>query len=164
MKGLDLRLIHVVRDGRAVVNAGIRPARERGAVRTAGWQRLARTAKVTKRWQRQDNRLSALVSRMGGKGLRISYDALCEDPRTNLSRIGRFLDLDLDAIAERTAAGQPLSRVPHLLRGGNKFAKQASIVLRHDDRFRRELTSLELCVFRVVSALNRRLPGRATST
>ncbi len=149
---LDLRLVHVVREGRAVVNARLRD--RMGKARSFGWQRLLRTYGATRRWWREYHRLAAVEARMEERGIRVHYEDLCRSPRETMRRLGEFLELDLTSLGEQIAAGRPLGAAPHVLRGGSKFVNKDQIVLRHDDRFRREMSLLERSIYSAVSTFH----------
>ncbi len=149
---LDLYLIHVVRDGRAVVNARLRH-RITGA-RTSGWERLKRTAKGSHRWWQELKRLARLEKAMGRKAFRLYYEDLCKNPHATLQKLGDFLALDLTDIGKRIADEQPLTPAPHLLRGGGKFVRQERLVLRYDSRFLSEMSALERCTFGVIAGFH----------
>jgi hypothetical protein len=156
--GLDLRLIHVVRDGRAVVNAGIRPARRDAALE--GFNRWRRIFKLSRRWHRHIREMEAIERQLGPRAIRISYEALCADPAPVLRRLGAFLGIDLAPVADAVKQGRPLRPAPHLLRGGQKFAGQSSIKLRLDDRYKRELTWMERCLVQVAALSDGFAPAR----
>lgn len=146
---IDLRLVHVVREGRAVVNA--RLTDRTGNARSTGLRRLTRTFRAARRWWHEYDELLAVEREMGPRAIRIRYEDLCRDPRATMRRIGDFLELDMGPIGERIAHGQPLKGAPHVLRGGSKFVNKDEIVLRQDDRFRREMSFVELSIYAAVS-------------
>jgi hypothetical protein len=56
------------------------------------------------------NALSVLYGWMNpGRVHRVLYEDLCADPRREIERIGRFLDLDLTGMADRIEGGEPFS-------------------------------------------------------
>lgn len=149
---VDLRLVHVIREGRAVVNARLRD--RTGQARSFGWHRLRLTYGATRRWWREYDLLASIEHSMKERGVRVQYEELCRNPRETMQRLGDFLGLDLTSIGEQIAAGRPLGGAPHVLRGGSKFVNKEQIVLRHDDRFCREMSVLERSIYSAVSALH----------
>ncbi len=152
---LDLRIIHMVRNRAAVLNSRLRRLYGREIISA---YRPARVTKVVKLGRRHQAFLAKMASHMetvGERGIEVDYDQLCVDPRTWLSRIGSFLDLDYSATADRMIAGQPLNRVPHLLRGNGKLRTASSIVVERDAEFQTELSMIDRCLYQAGAGLVR---------
>jgi hypothetical protein len=146
---LNLRLVHVIKEGQAIVNARLRH-RTLG-LQYAGWRQLDRTVKATRRWRHHVSRLTNLETELGPRAISLDYKLLCHNPSESLAKLGTFLSLDLTPISARIASGEPLSSAPHQLRGSNKLMD--NVVIRYDDRFRRQMSYLEALAFRLTLAL-----------
>jgi hypothetical protein len=130
--GLEVRVIHLIRDPRAVVyserNRGNNDRLEAnetstrspgGALRfLVGWS-MANLA-VT---------LSALTL-PSLRVLRVHYEHLVTEPESTLATIGRFIGLDLAPVADRIRAGTAFDP-GHGVRG-NRMRREGPIVVRHD--------------------------------
>jgi hypothetical protein len=115
--------------------------------------RLQRVIRITRRWSLQIKRYAALEKKLGAKAVRVSYEAVCRDPRVALQPVGECLGLDFSTIGECLAAGQPLDPVPHMLRGNIKLRARKDVVLRHDTAYLTEMPRLDRVVFQLVSRL-----------
>jgi hypothetical protein len=117
-----------------------------------------RVTKVVKLGRRHQAFLAKMASHMetvGERGIEVDYDQLCLDPQRWLHRIGSFLGLDYHTTAERMMAGQPLERVPHLLRGNGKLRTASSIVVQRDEGFQTELSMVDRCLYQAGAGLVR---------
>lgn len=151
--GIELYLVHVVRDGRGVVYSRLRKDIRMGVLDDSPLKRLQRVFRITRRWSWQIRRYAALEKKLGSRAVRVSYEAICRDPRATLQAVGDCLGLDFNAIGERLAAGQPLQPVPHMIRGNAKLRAHRSVVLRHDTAYLTEMPRLERGLFQLVSRL-----------
>lgn len=149
--GIDLYLVHVVRDGRAVVYSRIRKDLQIGVLGASRWQRLRRVAAVSRRWVWQVRQYSRLEEQLGTKAVRVSYEDICSNPRAALSPVGECLGLDFDAIGERLGSGQPFERVSHMIRGNRKLRSENNVVLRRDNTYLNEMPRLDRATFQLVS-------------
>ncbi|MGD9509620.1 MAG: sulfotransferase [Geminicoccaceae bacterium] len=131
VSGLDLRLVHLVRDGRGVAwsmrrrmapdpRAGIQAGkRERSVIRTAlmwMWTNL-----MVERIAR------ALAPE---RAVRVTYEALAEDPATTLERLGSAIGADLSAVSRMLSQGAPLA--PGHVMAGNRLRMHDALRLRPD--------------------------------
>jgi hypothetical protein len=155
LKGIDLYLVHLVRDGRGVVYSRIRKDIQAGSLGDSAWQRLRWVAKVSKRWSSQVGHLGRLEKALGAKAVRVSYEALCKDPQASLSRIGSSLGLNFGMIGQRLADGQPMLPMPHMLRGNAKLRARNDVVLRRDVAYLSEMPRIDQATFHLVSKLSR---------
>jgi hypothetical protein len=136
--GLSVKMIHLVRDGRGVMNSVLRGCNrklERGDADPSlsfpqlrsviGWS-LANFAAWVQGW------------RLGpGNTLRVSYEDLTADPAGELSRIGAFLGLDLAAVIERLARREVIPPAHSI--SGNRLRHTGVVEVREDDAWRTEL-------------------------
>jgi hypothetical protein len=151
--GIDLRLVHVVRELEAVVFSRLRKDHQIGRLEALGWSRLGRTAKVAFRWQRQRGLFARAERALGRKAVRIGYEELCAEPTQVLERVGSLLDLDMAAVSGRLREGLALEQPPHMIRGNAKLKAQEQIHLRSDTAYRRDMPSLERLLCRVSSRI-----------
>jgi hypothetical protein len=125
--GIDLRIIHLVRDPRGVI-----------------WSQKKRTVEhkykspVTAALHYSSKNLMSLLVQLAaprGTVIRVRYEDLVRTPGEELRRIGQFLGLSMDLLIDRIEAGAPL-QVPYLL-DGNRIRRQNEIRLRFDDTWRK---------------------------
>lgn len=129
--GLDLRLIHLVRDSRGVAwsmrrrmacdpRAGVQTGkRERSVIRTAlMWMGTNLVVERTAR---------ALGA---GRAVRITYENLAGDPIATLARLGPLLAADLSSLSRMLAEGEPLA-TGHVM-AGNRLRMYGTLQLRPD--------------------------------
>jgi hypothetical protein len=126
--GMDLRVIHLVRDPRGVVYSSVRRGRDGGDARAAA----VRWAKVNAAI------LNAVAGLPADRRLVVRYEALCADPDAVLRRIARFLDLDPDGFTPQ-AEGEAR---PHVL--GNRTRLVPVTEIRLDETWRTVLTDEQL--------------------
>jgi hypothetical protein len=151
--GIELYLVHVVRDGRGVVYSRVRKDIRTGVLDDSLVNRLQRVIRITRRWSWQIKRYADLEKKLGARAVRVSYEAICRDPHTALQPVGDCLGLDFSAIGERLAAGRPLEPVPHMIRGNVKLRASKDVVLRHDTAYLAEMPRLDRAVFQLISRL-----------
>jgi hypothetical protein len=131
--GVPVKMIHLVRDGRAVLWSVKRGDNVRlgdgcsedaasfswPALRAVGGWVLANAIAL----------LTALVSKRGAV-LRVRYEDFVREPRRELMRIGEFLGRDLSAIADRIERGETFATGHNT--GGNRAGKGGALRLRED--------------------------------
>lgn len=129
-----VRIVHLVRDGRAVSASSIR--------RTGCSMQEAATE-----WKDKNRRiLAALRSVSAEHRLFVRYEDICNDPQAVMLRLFQFLNIApevptvrLDKASRHNIAGNPM-----------RFDRQVSVVS-EDDRWRDELSEEELRVFAEVA-------------
>ena len=151
--GIDLYLIHVVRDGRGVVYSRIRKDYRAGRLSRYGWHHLRRVVAVSRHWSRHRRQFGKLERVLGRKAVRVSYGELCGDPAAALRPIGECLGLDFSAIGLRLGEGQPIKPVPHLIRGNPRLRIEVDVVLGCDTAFRSKMRLLDRITFWIASRL-----------
>jgi hypothetical protein len=137
LHGIDLRLIHLVRDARAVTWSRKKSlqANKRSGVQAPiqarpAWYSVAYWAFI--------NVLSLLVCLMRRRqSLRVRYEDFVADPRGELERISHVCGLDYAPTAQALLAHQPL-KVEHPI-AGNRLRMQGSITLKPDWEWRDKL-------------------------
>ena len=142
--GMDLYVIHLVRDGRGVATshrrsfeANLRARSTRDHEGHPKWKTAVRRRVLylvsVVRWTVQ-NLASEWVCRQLGpeRTMRLRYEDFVADPKSALGRIGSLIELDLTDVAEAASAGKPM-RAGHNI-GGNRTKKSGVITLRPDAR------------------------------
>jgi predicted RNA-binding protein YlqC (UPF0109 family) len=113
----DLRLVHMVRDPRAVVWSRVK-VRERDLGRTMGGAgRAAFVVRRVAQWL-MVNALSEILVRWGRRGIRIRYEDLVDDPERALRLVGELAGVDLRSIGVRAKGGEAFD-YGHIV-GGNR--------------------------------------------
>ena len=119
MDGVDLRLIHLIRDARGVAYSSANPKRAR---QRAWWKTAAR-------W-RTINGLFRIARPIIGedKTLQVRYEDFIDSPDRTLDEIGCFIDVDLTSIAETLSSGRTLAS-GHIGIGNGFLQGEKEIVL-----------------------------------
>lgn len=136
--GIDLRLVHLVRDGRGVAwslrrrlardpRAGLQAEkRQRSALRTGLMWMLANLA--TER----------IARRLGPeRAVRLRYETLVAEPAESLARMGAVAGLDIAGMGAVLAQGRPLT--PGHVMAGNRLRMADRLTLRVDSEWQRLL-------------------------
>lgn len=126
--GLDLRLMHLMRDGRGV-------ARSHDKKGNSIW----RTALF---WIVANLASEQLLRRLGpGKSVRVRYEDLVADPGEELNRIGAVVGVDLTRVAAALSNGDDF-KVGHTI-AGNRLRHSKSVRLRPDEGSWRDNLSIK---------------------
>jgi len=158
---LDIRILHLVRDGRAVAMTYTDPARFADAkdprLRGGGWggtwESERRSIKeAAYEWLRSNEEAEEIVSNIKEPlWLRITYEDLCANTQAALAKMFQFIGVE--------ARSKPLDfrGVPnHIIGNGMRLDSSSEISL--DDRWRRELPGSYLKAFDAIAGdMNRRL-------
>jgi hypothetical protein len=137
LRGVDLRLIHLVRDARAVTWSrkkslqANKPSGVQAAIKARpAWYSVAYWAFI--------NLLSVMVCLLRWRqSLRVRYEDFVVDPRGELARISHVCGLDYAATAQALLSNQPL-KVEHPI-AGNRMRMQGSVTLKPDWEWRDKL-------------------------
>lgn len=126
---IDLKVIHLVRDGRGVVWSQMKPRRKNVEGGIPEDHRAAPSWHTASRWAFRNFECDRLARRLGESRLmRLTYEHFTHEPETALNEIGQFVGRDFSTLARRVAAGDELS-VEHLV-AGNALRMGGGIVLR----------------------------------
>jgi hypothetical protein len=119
---VDVRYIHLVRDGRAFMQSELRAPslKKRGLQRT--W--IHAPVAIALRWVVQNVLSIVLCSGSGRHYLRVRYEDLVLHPDATLQQIGTFLGLDLGQVVKIVQNSEAVS-ILHVL-PGNRFVKQGA--------------------------------------
>ena len=140
--GIDLYVVHLVRDGRGVVASKIESFREdrRAGVRYGHKDHPMWKAVVRRRVIHLVSLLSWIVGNLLSewvctqlgpkKTMRLRYEDFVADPKGALERIGSLIELDLTEVADAASSGKPMQAGHNV--GGNKTKKSGIITLRPD--------------------------------
>jgi hypothetical protein len=120
--GLDVRFIHLVRDGRNFI------ASEQHATDPpeAHWRWIRSTPVVVGRWVAY-NVLSILLLRPTGRCLRVRYEDFVRSTGTVLSQISRFIGVDLSDVARQVESGAAIP-MRHVA-AGNRMRLEGAVRL-----------------------------------
>ena len=140
--GIDLYVVHLVRDGRGVIASKISSYREDRRAGIAWGHKDRPMGKMVVRrrvvylvsllrWI-VGNLLSEWVCTQLGpnKTMRLRYEDFVADPKGALERIGSLIELDLTDVADAASSGKSMQAGHNV--GGNKTKKSGTITLRPD--------------------------------
>jgi len=141
--GVDLRLVHLVRDGRGVIWSLKKPGKE-----TLTKPFVPAPAGRTTRYWISANLQCAWVFRgvRDDRRLRIRYEDFVTRPEGPLERIGALLGEDFSEVIAALAAGQPIQVAGHTV-GGNRVRMQRDIRLRPDFAWMERLSERDRDLF-----------------
>ncbi len=144
MRGIDLRLVHLVRDARAVVWSRKKAleADKKSGVQVAikprpAWYSVAFWAFI--------NVLAAIVCLFRRRqSMRMRYEDFVAEPKAQLERLGQVCELDYSATAQALLTGEPL-KVEHPI-AGNRMRMKGSVTLKPDWEWRDRLPARDRAV------------------
>ncbi len=141
LEGMDVRLLHLVRDPRAVAYAWRRRRKtERGIIASDGVRMPARSYLLATLVWAVENFFVGRLARRQSAACLVRYEDLVADPAGTLTRVARELDLDpfeLRALEGKQARLEPTHSV-----GGNplRFGPTKSTVIRSDQEWRQKMS------------------------
>ncbi len=152
---IDLRLVHLRREGLAVLNSRMRRVNLPGRELPPGvTPRLKRIVRHVLRLRAFDHAVGRLHRDLGKqRAVTVHYDTLCSQPEVALSAIGRVADLDLTKVAAQLAAGAAVMVPPHMIRGNPGLKAKQDVYLKRDDGFTTELASSDRFAYAAASGL-----------
>lgn len=134
-----VRVLHLVRDGRAVAASAMR-RRDMSATMAA------------RIWKRDNQNLAIMLRTVPARlRLQVRYEAICEDPEREMRRVCEFLELPFEpgmlSLWER-----PVHNIP----GNPMLFDRARRAIRKDERWRRDLSRADVAAFeRAAGRFNR---------
>ncbi|MFC1531521.1 sulfotransferase [Gemmatimonadota bacterium] len=136
---LDVRVIHLVRDARAVTWSALKGP---GGSEKLGYTRvlppLLRGLWVVADWTITNLVCLVLARRLTPRSvIRVRYEDLVRNPRSELARIGAFVGVNLTDVSEMISLGQPLSPGHNV--GGNRLTSTSAIRLKEDREWQDKL-------------------------
>ncbi len=139
VEGVDLRLVHMVRDCRGVLWSAKKRFRKddrAGISKDDAGKSVARTMKI---WSVANLVIDQLRRRMPrDRSIRLRYEDLIAQPDVELRRIGDLVELDLEPLVAAVTKGQTMS-VGHTI-AGNRIRMSGSVQLRPDMEWVDKLT------------------------
>ena len=141
--GVELYLVHLVRDGRGVIWSHRNPAKAK--LRRSF--RPAPTAEITRYWV-SANLQSSYVSRClpPDRRMRLRYEDFAADPDSALARIGRFVGEDLSTLLTPEGAIRQPAPTRHTP-GGNRVRLLREVQVRPDAGWVEHLPAADRAVF-----------------
>jgi len=136
---IDLRLAHVVRDPRGVVNSWRREVSLPDRVEVRNHLKKRRQSQITRRWLT----VNVMIERLAAQGvplLRVRYEDLVNDPVTAMRGLLALWDRQPppDALSFLTPEGLSTGK-SHAIAGGRVRMRTGPVPLRLDEAWRREL-------------------------
>ena len=135
-----LRLIHLVRDGRAVVYSKMNRGPESCRRASCGWVSESLKILLMKAWLPE------------GKTLQLKYEDLCADPQGELDKITGFLDVKPEPANFSKEDRHNVCGSPH------RFDKE-NTEIKLDDRWKRKMSRGDRFVFFVIGGWLNRVLG-----
>lgn len=157
--GLDVRVIRMIRDGRAVSLTytdewnfadSTDPALRGGGAGNQSGRKPRPMTDAAREWKRSNESADLLCNHLpNGHWTEVRYEELCADPMGTMKRLSTFLDLDPEHVTLDFR-----SREHHVI--GNGMRLDGSADIRPDGRWKSELSVYDLQVFdKVAGELNR---------
>lgn len=144
IQGIDLRLVHLVRDARAVVWSRKKAL---AADKSSGVQLAIkpRSAWYSVAFWAFINVLAAIVCLFRRKqSLRMRYEDFVAEPQAQLDRLGQVCGLDYSATAKALLTGESL-KVEHPI-AGNRMRMKGSVTLKPDWEWRDRLSGRDRAI------------------
>jgi hypothetical protein len=134
-----VRIVQLVRDGRAVTASAMR-------------RRDMSAAMAARIWKRDNQNLTVMLGSVPARQkIEVRYEALCDDPASEVKRVCDFLGLDFEA-GMLTLWQRPVHNIP----GNPMLFNRSRRAISKDERWRRDLTEGDLEAFnRTAGRLNR---------
>lgn len=142
IRSLEVRVLHVVRDPRAVAFSwASQKAKEDGSRDRKNMRRRGATASAI-RWSAYNLLVASIVRVTSGRGkyMRLRYEDLVRDPNASLTRIAQFAGLDLGEVRVVDSFGSVDATPSHLASGNPSRFASGTILIRPDERWRGEMT------------------------
>lgn len=151
MPGIDLRVIHLIRDGRGVLWS-LKKSFEKNES-----QGLSRTIRPKPTWRSAGlwtiaNLLAEGLRATAGSGrfVQLRYEDLVADPAGAMATLSPVVGLDLSRVGDRAAGDEPFT-VGHNI-AGNRLRMQETLRLRPDLEWRNRLPAGDRRLFGVLTA------------
>lgn len=142
--GFDVRVIHLVRDGRGCTWSNLKGSNrslEAGRAVQPRWV-VSRTAAS---WVLANAGAHVFARRFPESYRRVRYEDLVDTPAATIATLREFLGVDLTAQGEMLAGRRPVPRGRQLM--GNRLRTLPDIVVRKDEEWRRRLSWKQSMLF-----------------
>ena len=139
VEGVDLRLIHMVRDCRGVLWSGKKRFRKddrAGISKDDNGKSITQTMKIWTVANLVTDQLRRRLPR--GRSIRLRYEDLIAYPHGEIRRIGDLAEMNLESLAAAVGSGESLN-VGHTI-AGNRIRMSGSVELRPDVEWIEKLT------------------------
>jgi hypothetical protein len=160
--GLDLKMIHLVRDGRAPMWSYLSKGSNRKIEQTGSGRVLLPGLRSAFGWHLANRAAERFVERFPDAGIRVRYEDLMTEPRVTLERIGEFLQLDLTEQITALQAGDPLPRTHQV--AGNRMRGAETVRLEPDLGWKQRLPDRYRLLFRIMNGRMARRYGYSGET
>jgi hypothetical protein len=143
--GIDVRLIHLVRDGRGVIWSRLRDKERDPSISRKG-PLLSTLTWVTK------NAIASVVANFArDRIITIRYEDLITEPARELSRIGKLCDLDMKGLLHNLSV-KNIHRLGHQI-GGNERVRSGNekLSLRLDEDWKKRLARRNQIIFGLIA-------------
>lgn len=144
--GLDLYVIHLVRDGRGVAWSLLKSYQRDKRI---GLQKDIEAKPVMRtalRWATVNLATESLARRLGPRRfMRIRYEDFTRDPKESLKQIGDLIGADFGEVGEQIKAGKPLE--PGHQMAGNRLRMNATIELSPDIKWKSQMPGRKQALF-----------------
>jgi hypothetical protein len=138
--GLDVRVLHLVRDGRGVVWSRLKSLPRDVEAGVPSTRPSTPPWRTTLHWTQANIESEWVTRRAGGSSAaRISYESLVEAPRELLERISPVVGEDLSELTEGLESGRAMDTGHRV--GGNRVRLSGAVRLRPDLEWTTELPS-----------------------
>lgn len=154
--GLDVRVVHLVRDSRGVAHSNLKVVRSQTAVRRPGSSKglnrgRRRPAKAAARWL-WINLAFELLGRLGVPVVRLRYETLVGSPRQELTRIAGALGISLSPNDLEFVRGDMVDLAQdHLVAGNRMRLESGAVRLRAEEEWRSHMTPRQVRTVELVT-------------
>lgn len=142
MPGSDVRVVHLVRDSRAVAYSWTRRRREPSPIAGHHFMPQFKPGETATKWVAWNLGLH-LLCRAGLPYVKVAYEGFVSDPSFELSRIATIVDEDLDASRPDLRDGQVRLGEHHMFSGNPMRTNTGWMALRVDDEWQARLSKAQ---------------------
>jgi Sulfotransferase family len=139
----DIRIIHLVRDSRAVAYSWTRTKRMSSPIGKQKFMPRFSPAETATRWLASNAAFHALLTRRT-RYLRVSYESFIADPRGTLCQLGAFAEAPLVLPSSQLTDSKVSLGDHHIFSGNPMRADTGWLEMRLDDRWKAKLPALSL--------------------
>ena len=148
--GLDVKVVHVVRDSRGVAYSNVKWV-ERQRPSQGPYRLRRRPAKTAARWM-WIHLAFELLGRLGVPLVRVRYESLVRSPRDEIRRVAEALEIPISEDDLEFIRGDVVDLAQdHLVAGGRMRMDAGSLPLRLDDQWRTHLSPQQVQAVSLIS-------------
>lgn len=141
--GIDLRLVHLVRDGRGMVWSLLKKGVKEKSTRSK--RVYASSWLASLEWFLINASSGLVVRNTGSKAVRVRYEDLVENPQKVLTNIGQALEIGLAPVIDALLSGKQM-KIGHNI-AGNRVRMTGSIRLKPDYEWKQRLPKYDQRAF-----------------